>query len=249
MRVNISNAMRKELEKKYIEIDRSGDFDVHIETVVEPPVRFFSSITHDKPLKFGAFSYASCQFHARPIVVGRYCSLAWSISFGSTEHPTDKLTTAGLTYNPYSFCQFARDRGLADWDRKFITPIASDDRVVSIGNDVWIGQGVYIKGGVTIGDGAVVGAFAVVTKDVPAYAIVAGNPARIIRFRFDDDVIAILLKSEWWKYSFTDIGSFDWTRPAEAAQRIIDAANEKQFLPYEPEWLSLYSAINDAGSP
>ena len=70
---------------------------------------------------------------------------------------------------------------------------------MTIGNDVWIGSGAMILSGVTIGDGAVVAARAVVTKDVPPYAIVAGNPARLVRYRFDEATIAALLEAAWWE--------------------------------------------------
>lgn len=68
----------------------------------------------------------------------------------------------------------------------------------SIGHDVWIGEGAFIKSGVRVGTGAVVGMGAVVTKDVPPYAIVAGNPARVIRKRFSDELIQSLLATGWW---------------------------------------------------
>ena len=68
----------------------------------------------------------------------------------------------------------------------------------SVGHDVWIGEGAFIKAGVCIGTGAVVGMGAVVTKDVPPYAIVAGNPARVIRKRFSDEMIQSLLATAWW---------------------------------------------------
>ncbi len=71
---------------------------------------------------------------------------------------------------------------------------------ITIGNDVWIGAEAFILDGVTIGDGAVIGARAVVAKDVPAYSIVVGNPATIIRFRFNEDQIDKLLKIEWWNW-------------------------------------------------
>lgn len=70
-----------------------------------------------------------------------------------------------------------------------------------IGNDVWIGRGATIMPGVKIGNGAVIGSMAVVAKDVPDYAIVAGNPARIIRYRFDQETIDFLNDLEWWDFS------------------------------------------------
>ena len=76
---------------------------------------------------------------------------------------------------------------------------------VIIGNDVWIGMNVFILSGVTIGDGAVVGAGALVSKDVPPYAIVGGNPAKIIRYRFDPQTIKKLLSIAWWNWSDDEI--------------------------------------------
>lgn len=80
---------------------------------------------------------------------------------------------------------------------------------VNIGSDVWIGSRVFISSGVTIGDGAVIGAQAVVTKDVPPYGIVTGNPAKLIRYRFDKQIIERLLRVKWW----------DW--PEEKVDRFI----------------------------
>ena len=69
---------------------------------------------------------------------------------------------------------------------------------ITIGNDVWIGDNVIIKNGVTVGDGAVIGAGAIVTKDVPPYAIAAGVPAKIIRYRFDERTVRRLSETKWW---------------------------------------------------
>jgi acetyltransferase-like isoleucine patch superfamily enzyme len=75
----------------------------------------------------------------------------------------------------------------------------AEDHIV-IGNDVWIGMYAVILGRVTIGHGAIIGAYAVVTKDVPPYAIVGGNPAKVIRYRFTPDQIAGLLELKWWEW-------------------------------------------------
>ena len=71
---------------------------------------------------------------------------------------------------------------------------------ISIGHDVWIGYKATILGGVTLGHGSVVAAHAVVTRDVPPYAVVAGNPARIVKYRFTDEIISMMLDIEWWDW-------------------------------------------------
>jgi len=76
---------------------------------------------------------------------------------------------------------------------------------ISIGSDVWIGSNVIILSGVTIGDGAVIGAGAVVTKDIPPYAVAAGVPAKVIKSRFSDEDITLLLSARWWDWDFEKI--------------------------------------------
>ena len=91
---------------------------------------------------------------------------------------------------------------LSKWDKKhWVFKYLNSEKKISIeiGNDVWIGSRATILEGVNIGDGVVVAAGAVVTKDVPPYAIVGGVPARIIRYRFDEETIQNLLKMKWWE--------------------------------------------------
>lgn len=80
----------------------------------------------------------------------------------------------------------------------FILQSAKKTKPTIIGNDVWLGANVFIKRGVEVGDGAIVAAGAVVVKDVPPYAIVGGNPATIIRYRFENEIILLLLDLKWW---------------------------------------------------
>ncbi len=80
-----------------------------------------------------------------------------------------------------------------------------NDTFTTVGNDVWIGQDVVIKGGVKIGDGAVIGARSVVTRDVPPYAVVAGVPAKVIKYRFEQEKIDFLEKLQWWNWTPEEI--------------------------------------------
>jgi acetyltransferase-like isoleucine patch superfamily enzyme len=88
------------------------------------------------------------------------------------------------------------------WDAP---PSVTGKGAPSIGNDVWIGRNATLMSGVQVGDGAVIACGSVVTRDVPPYAIVGGNPAKVIRYRFDDETISALLESEWWNLSDAEI--------------------------------------------
>ncbi|GMK43503.1 acetyltransferase [Paenibacillus glycanilyticus] len=106
---------------------------------------------------------------------------------------------------------------------QYFTEGAYSNGNVTIGNDVWIGHYATILSGVTIGHGAIVGTHALVTKDVPPYAIVGGNPARVIKYRFPPDVIERLLQVKWWDWEVQQI---------EAAVPLLQRANLKPFFRY-----------------
>ena len=125
-------------------------------------------------------------------VIGSFCSIARNVSIGTGSHPLTALTTHSLVHRE---C-YTKDGpiGVAPEHRVAF----EQTRPVTIGHDVWIGLNAVIMDGVTIGDGAVVGTNAVVTKDVPPYAIVVGLPAKVLRYRFDENTIARLQKSRWF---------------------------------------------------
>lgn len=124
------------------------------------------------------------------LIIGKYCSIACGAKFMFTSgnHNMKSLST-------YPFPIFYEEWGLSSAD---ITDAWDNNGDIVIGNDVWIGYEAIIMQGVHIGDGAIIGIRAVVTKDVPPYTIVGGIPAKEIRKRFSEEVIAQLIKLQWW---------------------------------------------------
>jgi acetyltransferase-like isoleucine patch superfamily enzyme len=121
--------------------------------------------------------------------IGKYCSISFDVKLGLAPHPLDYISTSPLFYS--------KRRGLIPES----TFHENDRGFVTVGHDVLISANVIVLAGVNIGNGAVIGAGAVVNKDVPPYAIVAGVPARVIRYRFSPDEIEKLQKSEFWNSS------------------------------------------------
>lgn len=145
------------------------------------------------------------------LIIGKFCSIASGTKFimGPANHRISSVTT-------YPFHVFG---GL--WSEKtppHLSQLPFKGDIV-VGNDVWIGRESVIMPGVKIGDGAIVAAYSVVTKDVEPYSVVGGNPARFIKKRFDDFLIALLLELKWWDFSPEDL--------AEILPLLCDADLEK----------------------
>lgn len=138
--------------------------------------------------RLGPFTYVQ-RATLSHVSVGAFSSIGPQVQAGLPQHPADMLSTHPAFFSPHNASGFS-----------FVSrPLFEEESLpLSLGNDVWIGANALLMGGLTVGDGAIVAAGAVVTRDVPPYAIVAGVPARILRFRFDEDSIAALLDWQWW---------------------------------------------------
>jgi phosphonate metabolism protein (transferase hexapeptide repeat family) len=129
--------------------------------------------------------------------IGKYCSIASNVYIGPGSHPLNYISTHPFT--------FLKDYGnLIETDDNSVVE-KRDSKSIDIGNDVWIGQGAVIMDNIKIGHGSIVGAHAVVTHDVEPYSIVVGVPAKLIKFRFQTDVIDALLKIQWWDWDRSKI--------------------------------------------
>lgn len=134
-------------------------------------------------------------FTGDKLVIGKFCMIASGVEFimNGANHLTDAISA-------YPFAIFGGAWANAMAGKEY--PHKGD---TTIGNDVWIGYKATIMAGVTVGDGAIIASHAVVTKDVPPYTIVGGNPAQVIRKRFSDVQIEALLKIQWWNWSIEKI--------------------------------------------
>lgn len=131
------------------------------------------------------------EFIGDKLIIGRFCAIAKGVEFvmNGANH---RMCSA--TAYPFNIMGHGWEKAAPDLND---LPLKGD---TVVGNDVWIGQNVTVLPGVRIGDGTIIGANSVVTKDVPAYHIVGGNPAKIIRKRFDDATTDFLLKLRWWNW-------------------------------------------------
>lgn len=139
--------------------------------------------------------------------IGRFCSIAENVRIVIGNHPTSVFVTTfpSFYYNTKAQIGFTFHKGNPLYDGLSRHPKGEMDYQVVIGNDVWIGCNCIILGGVRIGDGAIIGAGAVVTKDVAPYSIVAGVPAKVIKFRFTEDQIKFLEKNRWFEWPIEKI--------------------------------------------
>lgn len=143
--------------------------------------KFLRNVTIDEKSKIGNYNYFGRNVSITNSEIGNYCSVAPNVIIGPGEHPLDLISTRTIVMEEAGYnVNLTRDP-------------------VKIGNDVWIGTNVVVLRGVEIGNGAVIAAGAIVNRDVPAYSIVGGIPAKLIRFRFENQIRDMINKSAWFE--------------------------------------------------
>lgn len=203
------------------------------ELSIEGPLVIGGRTTFKKPTRIGAFTTIRGGSIDHCSEIGRYCAFAPQIRVGEPNHPTDWLSVSNFQYSPHRYGWHPAAAGFVRTDPMVRGKHFAGD-AVRIGNDVWLGARSTVLRNVTIGNGAIVAAGAIVAKDVPPYAIVGGVPAKLIRYRFDDDTIAALQASLWWRYAPKDLSGIDFSDVhgalTEIARRVAAGMQ-----PYEPE--------------
>lgn len=165
----------------------------------------------------GAYTYFALGCNVGRTAFGNFCSVGPELLCGGGDHPSSMVSTSPVFYSTMGQCG---------------TTFATSDRFdesppVTVGNDVWIGARVFIKSGVTVGDGAILAAGAVVVRDVAPYAVVGGVPARVLRMRFEESVIADLLNLRWWDWDETTLRRAAPLLADESPARLLDWASRE----------------------
>ncbi len=178
--------LRAVLGDKKDELER---IKVSSERQIKGSYRIYGDSSADTA-EIGKYSYVALNSVIRNCKIGKFCSIGPHVVIGYGNHPTRFISTSPAFYLKDNIA------GVTFTDKDLF----ESSKEVIIENDVWIGANVYIKNGVVVGNGAIIGAGAVVVDNVPDYAIVGGIPAKIIKYRFENNIIQSLLKIKWWDW-------------------------------------------------
>lgn len=171
------------------------DKEIYIKPTIQNPNITVGDFTYIADSEFESHVTNFYPWSRDKLIIGKFCQIATGVEFIMND--ANHQMSAVSTFPFYT---------LDGWDME--TPSAADMPFKGntvIGNDVWIGQNAVILPGVNIGDGAIIGANSVVGSNIAPYTIVAGNPAKVIRKRFDEELIDLLLRFKWWDKSITEI--------------------------------------------
>lgn len=224
------------------DIPQLGTWGMHKKTEIEAPV--YIGRAQIETGFIGAFTIinmrnvrgvtSNCCIDAQRI--GRFCMIAHNVNIGFANHPASFLSANSIFKCEHNFAREwiheLNKQDLSEFKIKYNQ--ASKKPLPIIGNDVWIGYGAVVLNGVTIGDGAVIAAGAVVTKDVPPYAVVGGNPAKIIKYRFDENTIQKLTELKWWEYGADICAGIDITEPKKCVKYLEEKIKSGKYQKYTP---------------
>ena len=190
---NMNN--RKAPDPNTVHPVKGYDKEIYVKPTITNPNIVVGDFTYIADYEFESHVTHHYEWNGDKLIIGRFCQIASGVEF--VMNGANHQMSAVSTFPFYT---------LEGWDME---PPADSDLPLKgntvIGNDVWIGQNAVILPGVNIGDGAIIGANSVVGSDVEPYTVVAGNPARMIRKRFDDELIDLMLKFKWWDKSVDEI--------------------------------------------
>jgi acetyltransferase-like isoleucine patch superfamily enzyme len=217
-----------------------GHADIGPDVLLEPPcsLKWMHVV---ETLRLGAFSYAVSGYFLN-VVIGRYCSIGEQVQIGRGDHPKTWLSTSPVFYLQTPLfgvgTEFLGGAEFAAFRPTELPPgTLRGPPVTTIGNDVWIGHGAFVRQGVTIGDGAVIGAHAMVTKDVPPYAVVVGNPGQVIKLRVPEALVEPLRRAAWWRFAPWQMQGISLIDPQRALDEL--ARLTEGVTPYEPGFVAL----------
>ena len=224
--LNITKFLNKKISSNTNVLIEPKSYSINNEISLQSPSSI-NGVNLFLPFSIGAFSHINPNGHIQNCTIGKYCAIATGVKIGNGNHPTNWLSV--------NACQYVEN--FRNYNNIFENRIniKSFDcyKHTTIGNDVWIGANVYIKDGVTIGDGAIIGANSVVTKDVEPYAIMAGAPAKLIRYRFSPEIIKELQELKWWEYNIADFGDVDFDNIEKAIEQLKEKLPKLQ--KYQPK--------------